>query len=98
MHVISRRTLVEFWASEPQAEVPLRAWWAEAECANWKCPQDIKERYATADIVGNDRIVFNIGGNKYRLIARINYRSGTVFIRFIGTHKEYDRIKDAGVV
>ncbi len=98
MHVISRKTLIEFWAREPKAKLLLQAWWAEACKAHWKSPKDVKARFASADIVGNDRIVFDIGGNKYRLIARINFRSETVFIRFVGTHSEYDRIKDVGKI
>lgn len=92
MHVISRRRLREFWADHPDAEQPLKAWFAEAAAATWRQPPDVKEKYGSASILPEGRVVFNVGGNKYRLVARINYESGTVFIRFVGTHKDYDKI------
>jgi len=95
MHVISKRILREFWEKYPDSEQPLKAWHAEASRAKWESPADIKEKYGSATILKKGRVVFNIGGNKYRLIVRINYESQTVFIRFIGTHKEYDAIDDA---
>jgi len=97
MHVIARRTLVEFWERHAAARGPLQAWFAEARHAQWSSPAEILARYHRADVLSDDRIVFNIGGNRFRLVARINYRSGTVFIRFVGTHAEYDRI-DAEVI
>jgi mRNA interferase HigB len=71
---------------------PLLAWFREAERASWKSPADIKRQYASASFVGNDRVVFNIGGNKYRLVVAVRYDVAVVFIRFIGTHAQYDRI------
>jgi len=93
MRVITKRTLLDFWEKHPDALSPLSAWYAEAVKAQWLTPQDIKVQYATASILGDNRVVFNIGGNKYRLIVKINYPCGTVYIRFIGTHAEYDKIK-----
>jgi mRNA interferase HigB len=93
MHVISRRALREFWQRHPDAGQSLRAWFQEAEAAAWASSAELKGRYPSASIVTADRVVFNIGGNKYRLVVRINYASATLFIRFVGTHAEYDAIK-----
>jgi mRNA interferase HigB len=92
MHVISRKTLQSFWELHPQAQQPLMAWFREAKVAHWKTPNEVKKRYRTADLLPGDRVVFNIHGNHYRLVVKMNYDSGTVFIRFVGTHAEYDRI------
>lgn len=92
MRVISKRTLVEFWSSYPDAEPPLSAWFIEASKAQWMTAQHIKDRYRSASFLADNRVVFNIGGNKYRLIVRINYVVGIVYIRFVGTHKQYDHI------
>ena len=81
-----------FWERHPAAEQPLRAWFHEAKVAVWASSAALKARYPTASIVTGERAVFNIGGNKYRLVVRINYGSGTVFVRFVGTHAEYDKI------
>ena len=83
---------MQFWKRHSQAEVPLRAWYAEAKAAHWATSADIKQRYPSASILSAERVVFDIGGNKYRLVVRINYDSSTVFIRFVGTHEEYDAI------
>ncbi len=92
MRIIARRTLREFWAKHADAEQPLKAWFAEVKAAKWQGPADVKAHYASASFVGSDRVVFNIGGNKYRLVVAIRYDVGIVFIRFIGKHSEYDRI------
>ena len=94
MHVISRKTLIEFYSAvdHRDAKGPLEAWYAEAKNARWESPTDIKVQYRSASILKDSRVVFNIAGNKYRLIVRINYHSKTVFVRFIGTHKDYDKI------
>jgi len=92
MHVISRKTLQEFWEQYPDAEAALQAWFHEAKVASWSNSAELKAKYGGASIINSERVVFNICGNKYRLIARINYVSGTLFVRFVGTHGEYDRI------
>lgn len=94
MHVISRKTLIEFYnqPGREDAKGQLEAWYSEAKHAQWASPADIKAQYGSASIIRGNRVVFNIGGNKYRLIVRINYESKTVFVRFIGAHKEYDTI------
>ncbi|MFZ7113098.1 MAG: type II toxin-antitoxin system HigB family toxin [Desulfatiglandales bacterium] len=99
MHIISRKKLKEFYKrpEHKDAEGPLETWWYEAKKAEWKSPADIKARYGSASILNSNRVVFNIGGNKYRLVVKINYPIKRVFIRFIGTHKEYDKI-DAEVI
>jgi mRNA interferase HigB len=99
MRIISRRPLREFW-SRPQyadAEQPLRAWFQEARKADWASPAQVKEMFGSASIVGNDRVVFNVAGNKYRLVVRISFAFRLVYVRFIGTHKQYDQI-DAGTI
>jgi mRNA interferase HigB len=94
MRVISRRRLREFWELPGRKDSlgPLKAWLAEAADAHWQAPADIKERYPRASILGDNRVVFDIGGNKYRLVVHVNYEIGFVLIKFIGTHAEYDRI------
>jgi mRNA interferase HigB len=92
MRVISRKALREFWEKHADAEQPLRAWFAEAKKADWEEPIDITNQYANARTIGNNRAIFNIKGNDYRLIVAIRYDRGLVFIRFVGTHAEYDEI------
>jgi mRNA interferase HigB len=99
MHIIKRKTLVDFYIQpgRQDAKGPLEAWHDEANRAQWASPADVKAKYRSASFLKDNRVVFNIAGNKYRLVARINYDSKTVFIRFIGTHKAYDQI-DAEVI
>lgn len=94
MRVISRKRLREFWEKPGRrdAEQPFKAWFREAARADWASPADVKAAYRSASIVGNSRVVFNIAGNKYRLVVRVNYAYRVVYVRFIGTHREYDMI------
>ncbi len=92
MRVVAKKILREFWERYADAAEPLKTWYKEASKAVWLSPADIKAEYVKASILKNSRVVFNICGNKYRLIVEINYKRQWVFIRFIGTHKEYDRI------
>ena len=94
MRVIARKTLRLFWEQpgREDSEEPLRAWYAEATKVSWANPADIKEMYGTASILKKNRVVFNIGGNKYRLVVAIHYEAQIIFIRFVGTHKEYNQI------
>jgi len=92
VHILSKKALRDFWRAHPDAEDALKAWYQEASQSSWRSPAEIKKLYANASIVADNRVVFNIKGNKYRLIVRIRYDSGIVFIRFIGTHAEYDRV------
>jgi len=95
MRIIAKRTLVDCWENNPgrrDARGQLEAWYKEVKDAAWRTPADVKEQYRSASIVKSNRVVFNICGNKYRLVVKINYIARLVFIRFIGTHKEYDSI------
>jgi mRNA interferase HigB len=92
MRVIAVKTLRNFWALYPDAEQPLLAWFDEISKANWMQPADIKAHYATASILKNRRVVFNIKGNDYRLIVAVAYKLGIVYIKFVGTHKQYDAV------
>ncbi|WP_198305737.1 type II toxin-antitoxin system HigB family toxin [Arcobacter vandammei] len=94
MRVISKKTLKDFYEQSiyQDSKEPLEAWHKEIVKADFKNPNDIKELYRSASIVVNNRVVFNIHGNKYRLVVKINYFAQVVYIRFIGTHKEYDKI------
>jgi mRNA interferase HigB len=94
MRIIARKTLRQFWEKSEfaDAEQPLRAWFHEASHADWKNPAELKADYRSASILANDRVVFNIAGNKYRLVVRINYTYRVVYIRFVGMHRQYDRI------
>ena len=97
MRVIARKTLKDFWERHPDAEQPLKAWHAEALHAAWLLPKDIKARYPAARLIAGNRVVFNIKGNKYRSITHVRYDLGRVYIRFIGTHPEYDKVNAATV-
>jgi mRNA interferase HigB len=92
VNVVSRQTLRAFWLRHPRAEGPLRAWYALAWAAEWKDPQDVRAQFNRVDFVGDNRIIFDIGGNNYRLVVRISYRFKQVLIKFVGTHADYDRI------
>jgi mRNA interferase HigB len=94
MRIIAVGTLRDFW-SQPgrdDAEQPLRAWVHIVKAADWSRPTDVKEMFRSADILPNSRVIFNNGGNKYRLVVAVHYRGKRVFVRFIGTHREYDDI------
>lgn len=93
MVIISKAVLKEFASKHPDSEVALTKWYNETKVANWRNFNDLKRTFNTADSIANDRYVFDIKGNQYRLIALIIFRVRTVFILFIGTHKEYDKIE-----
>lgn len=92
MRIFSRSTLRDFWLRHADSEQPLKSWYREAERSQWRAPNEIKAEYPSASILADNRIVFNIKGNTYRLIVKINYDYGAVWIRFIGTHAAYDKI------
>lgn len=92
MRIISVGTLRVFWERVREAEQPLRAWIAVTKAAQWPDPPSIKKTFNSADILKDGRVVFDIGGNKYRLVAWINYPYAVLYVRFIGTHKDYDQI------
>jgi mRNA interferase HigB len=92
MRIIAKRTLREFWERHPNTEEPLLAWYREVEQEDWDTPAKVKAKYRSASIVAGNRMVFNIKGNDYRLVVKINYEYRVVYVRFVGTHAEYDAI------
>ena len=92
MRIISKKALKDFWISHPDSEQPLKAWHAKTKLAKWKTSSDIKKDYRNASFIANNRVIFNLKGNKYRLVVAINYAFSIVYIRFVGTHKDYDNI------
>ena len=92
MQVISKRKLKLFWEMNPQAKAPLSAWHAMVSRAEWVGPADVKAIYGSADFVADNRVIFNIGGNKYRLVVHVAYAYKRVLVKFVGTHAEYDKI------
>lgn len=94
MRLIAKSTIKKFWEQPVyrDAKGPLESWYEEAIKANWSSPQDIKAQYRNASICNNNRVVFNIGGNKYRLVVEMQYRAGIAWIKFVGTHAQYDLI------
>lgn len=97
MRVIAKKRLIAYWEKHRDAEQPLKAWYDEAVKAEWKTPQDIKNQYANASFLPNNRVVFNIKGNDHRLIVAVAYRLGVLYIKFVGTHAEYDKVDAATV-
>jgi mRNA interferase HigB len=92
MRVIAIGTLREFWRKHADAAVPLRAWFAEASRAQWRTPGETKASHRNASFLANNRVVFNVKSNEYRLVVAVHYKRGLIFVRFVGTHREYDRI------
>lgn len=95
--IFAKSTLTAFWEQYPDSEQYLKTWYETAMNSNWKTPNDVKNTYANASILKDGRIVFNIKGNSYRLIGKFNFEKQWIFIRFIGTHSEYDKI-DANTI
>ena len=92
MRILTFGTLQAFWTTQPLAETPLRTWFSVTRAAAWKNSAEVLATFNSASLLPDDRVVFNIHGNHYRLVAAINYSRSTVFVKFIGTHAEYDRI------
>jgi mRNA interferase HigB len=94
MRVIAKSTLKKFWEipAYSDSQAPIESWYEETIKANWESPQSIKNQYANASICKNNRVVFNIGGNKYLLIVEIQYQANIVWVKFVGTHAQYDKI------
>ena len=97
MRIIARKALRDFWSEHTDSEQPLKAWYHDVKRAQWRVPGDIRSVYRNASFLANNRVVFNIKGNSYRLVVAINYAAGIVYIRFVGTHTDYDRI-DANTI
>jgi mRNA interferase HigB len=92
LRIIAKKILRDFWEVHPDSEQQLKAWYQETAKAEWITPNDIKNEYPSASFLPSNRVVFNIKGNHYRLIVKINYDYQMIWIRFIGTHAEYDKI------
>ena len=92
MRIVAKKALRDFWERHSNAKEPLLAWYREVKRADWDSPASLKKMYGSASIVGDNRVVFNIKGNSYRLVVKINYRYRAVFVRFVGTHAEYDAV------
>ncbi|XAH21877.1 type II toxin-antitoxin system HigB family toxin [Xylophilus sp. GW821-FHT01B05] len=92
MRIIATSTLRNFWEKHPDAEQPLKAWFKEATEAAWAQPADIKAQFRSASILKNRRVIFNLKGNDYRLVVALSYKQQIAFVKFIGTHAEYDKI------
>ena len=90
--IFAKSTLREYWERYPDSEQYLKTWYDTAMSSDWKTPADVKQTYANASILKDSRIVFNIKGNAYRLVTKFNFEKQWIFIRFIGTHEEYDKI------
>jgi len=98
MRIIAKATLRAFWDRHPAATTPLRKWYSMVAVAEWRGPADVKSMFgASVDFVADNRIIFDVGGNKYRLIVRVSYEYGQVLIKFVGTHADYDKIDPRSV-
>ena len=97
MNIISKKTLVQFYEKHSQAKIPLEVWHADVRKSQWENSEQIKRDYASASFLHDNRVVFNIKGNHYRLVVLVVYQHGVVYIRFVGTHEEYDRIDAATI-
>ena len=95
--IFAKSTLREYWENNPDTEQYLKTWYNTVMSSDWKTPNDVKRTYANASILKDSRIVFNIKGNSYRLVVKLNFEKQWIFIRFIGTHPEYDKI-DANTI
>jgi mRNA interferase HigB len=97
MHLIKHKTLRQFWERHPDAEQPLREWYKTIKQGEWRSWQDVKAVFAALSVLKGNRLVFNIKGNKYRLVIQADYRYKIFYVRFIGLHRDYDRI-DANTI
>lgn len=98
MNIVAKKTLVEYYNNQPRAKAALEEWYTKTRKSNWKSFADVKATFNSVDNVGNQHYVFNIKGNDFRLIVVIQFKHGYVYIRFVGTHAEYDKIKDVSQV
>ncbi|MBI2265287.1 MAG: type II toxin-antitoxin system HigB family toxin [Armatimonadetes bacterium] len=97
MRIVSRKALRAFWEDHADARQALQAWYADVRHAAWNSPADIKKACRNVSFVANNRVIFNIKGNRYRIVVAVQYKFRIVFIRFVGTHKEYDQVDAATV-
>lgn len=92
MRIIAKQTIRQFWKRHPKSKSPLEAWHQEVTRANWASPSSVKAQFRSASVLQDNRVVFNVSGNHYRLVVKINYPYRIVYIRFVGTHADYDAI------
>ena len=92
MNVVTKRIPQAFWTKHPSAKGPLIACYDHAKAAQWRTPRDIKDDFRSADFVGDNRVIFDIGGNNYRLVVRVSYTFKQILVKFVGTHADYDKI------
>ncbi len=97
MRILTKKRLKDFWLKHSDCEQALKSWYAECKRSQWKTPNDIKREYPSASFLIDNRVVFNIKGNNYRLIVKINYKYQIAWIRFVGTHSEYDKINSTTI-
>ncbi len=97
MRIIARSRLRDYWAKHSDVESALEAWYQDVSRAAWKTPNDVTHIYPNASIIAGNRIIFNIKGNQYRLIVAVSYTTGIVYIRFVGSHQEYDKVDAATI-
>lgn len=97
MRIISRKPLRDFIRVHPPAKSPVESWYKEAKHADWKSFAEIRSKYRHADVVAGNRVIFNLGGNKYRLVVKVAYAAGVLYVKFIGTHQAYAKIDPATV-
>lgn len=93
MIVLGRKKLTDFMRKHASSKKALEAWYAEAERSHWTTPQDIKDRYSSADFLADERVIFNIKGNHFRLVVKVRYQNGIAMIEWVGTHADYDKQK-----
>ncbi len=91
MKVLARNKLTDFMRKHASSRKALEAWFAEAERSDWQTPQDIKDRFSSADFLADNRVIFNIKGNHFRLVVKVRYRNGIVMVEWVGTHAEYSK-------
>ena len=97
MRIIAKRTIRIFWKQHPKAKGPLEAWHQEVARADWASPSSVKAQFRSASMLQDNRVAFNIAGNHYRLVVKINYSYRILYIRFVGTHADYDDIDAATI-
>jgi mRNA interferase HigB len=98
MVIISKSKIVAFYEVEPKAKDAMLEWYYKTLYSDWDSYHSMKQTYNSVDSIGNDRYVFNVGGNKYRIVAMIHFSKRTLYLRFVGTHKEYDKIKNINMI
>ena len=98
MRIVTFKAITEYSNTNPRADMPLREWYKKTKENDWNCFADIKQTFNSVDSVGNNRYVFNIKGNSYRLVAIVIFASKKVYVRFIGTHDDYNKLKDCSTI